>query len=300
MEKMLSIPEIATEMVEKTLMETSDNNSRTLFVVGSKSSGKTSLLYTFLDKNETPRETLVLEYSFGRKSNQKQGIEKTVCHVWEYGGKLNLLKNVLTSIPMHGVHIYCIIIDLSKVKSIWSTLELCLQSYSELEKTPEVIIIGGKYDIFKDYDNEIKKFICTTLRSVSLIYSAHLLFYSSKDPYLVKRGKEILHNMCFGNFSSFKEKNTNFGKPLMVAKGADSWENIGVPKSTIEEVKMRHLSRIPLQPEVTETDVDSGLKLMRSHPETAIDVKVALKYEELRNLTSLDISIDDYLAGIKS
>ncbi|XP_060803914.1 cytoplasmic dynein 2 light intermediate chain 1 [Amyelois transitella] len=295
---MLSIPEIATEMVENTLKESKDNNSRTLFVVGSKGSGKSSLLYSFLDKNDTPRETLVLEYSFGRKSNRKQGIEKTVCHIWEYGGKLNLLKNVLISIPIQSGYIFCIMIDLSKIKSIWSTLELCLQTYSDMEKTSEIIIIGGKYDIFKSYDNEIKKLICTTIRSIALIYNAHVLFYSSKDTYLVKKTKEILHNMAFGS-SSFKEKNTNYIKPLMIANGADSWESIGIPKSTMEQVKMRHLSRIPLQQEVEEVKLEPGLKLPRSHPEPALDAKIASKYEELRHYSSVDISIGDYLAGIK-
>lgn len=116
--------------------------------------GKTTLLYYFLDKNDSPRETLVVEYSFGRKSNQKQGIDKTLCHVWEYGGKLETLNNVLLSTPIRGKYFFCIMVDLSKIKCIWETLETCIQTMNDVystENLPELIIICGKYDIFKNY-----------------------------------------------------------------------------------------------------------------------------------------------------
>lgn len=114
------------------------------------------MLNSFLDKNDTPRETLVMEYSFGRKTNQKQGMEKTICHVWEYGGKLDILKNILPSIPVNGKYYYCVIVDLAKIKSLWNTLESCIQAmvntYAEQKSVlVELIIFGGKYDLFKNY-----------------------------------------------------------------------------------------------------------------------------------------------------
>lgn len=128
--------------------------------------GKTTLLYSFLDKNDSPRETLVLEYSFGRKSNQKQGIEKTICHVWEYGGKLDILKNIMPSIPLHGRYYYCIMLDLSKIKQLWNTLETCLQlewfekteDHSDSSARKDLVIIGGKYDLFQNYGQYVTKY----------------------------------------------------------------------------------------------------------------------------------------------
>lgn len=112
-------------------------------------------MYTFLDKNDLPRETLVVEYSFGRKSNQKQGMEKTLCHIWEYGGKLETLNNVLRATPIRGKFFYCVMVDLCKIKSIWEILETCTQTmkdvYSNAESLPELIIICGKYDLFKNF-----------------------------------------------------------------------------------------------------------------------------------------------------
>lgn len=111
------------------------------------------MLHSFLEKTDKPRETLVLEYSFGRKSSQKQGIEKTICHVWEYGGRLEMLKNVLVSIPVRGKFFYCVMVDLSKIKTIWNTFETCMQAAKEsfTDLSPEVLLIGAKYDVFKNY-----------------------------------------------------------------------------------------------------------------------------------------------------
>ncbi|KOB67113.1 Uncharacterized protein OBRU01_20374 [Operophtera brumata] len=294
---MLSLPEIATKLVDETLSQANEENARTVVLAGSKEVGKSTLLCTFLERTETPRETLVLEYSFGRRSNQKQSIEKTICHIWEYGGKLEALKNVLTSIPVKGNYYFYIMVDLSKIKRVWETIETCIQAmhdtYAESEKKPEVVIVGGKYDIFKNYDSEIKKMLCTTIRSIAMIYKAHVLFYSSKEAGLVRRAKETLQNSAFGNGIVFKEKNSNFTKPLLIPVGSDSWESIGL--------KVRHLSRIPPEPVVPDSTATVGTQLSaRTHPEPTLDKVAALKYEELRRMESLDVSIDEYLLNGKS
>ncbi|CAK1601068.1 unnamed protein product [Parnassius mnemosyne] len=292
---MVTLPEIAEDIVNKTLAHANDDNSRTIFLAGSKSVGKSTLLNSFLEKTETPRETLVLEYSYGRKSSQRQGIEKIICHVWEYGGKLEMMKNVLTSIPVYKKSIFVIMVDLSKIKTIWNTLQICTETvsdYSDRTQFEEIIIIGGKYDLFKNYDSEIKKLVCDTIRSVALIHNAHILFYSSKEPQLVRKAKEILHNAGFGNGVVIKEKNTNNTKPLSIPKGFDSWESIGVPRSTMEQVKMRHVTRIQLEVEIQDKDKN---ELQRTHPEPILDSLAALKYEELRNMELFDPAINDYL-----
>ncbi|XP_028161288.1 cytoplasmic dynein 2 light intermediate chain 1 [Ostrinia furnacalis] len=295
---MLSIPEIAASLVEESLTNISDDNSCSICLVGSSSAGKSTLLNTFLDRNDTPRETLVMEYSFGRKTNQKQGIEKTICHVWEYGGKLETFKNILPSIPVMGKFFYCIMIDLAKIKSLWYTLETCIEamltSYAEQKSAIELLIIGSKYDIFKNYDAEIKKLICTTLRSVALLFKGHIVFYSSKEPNLVRRAKDILHGIGFGNGVPNKDKIFSFTKPLMIPKGTDSWDNVGVTASTLEQVKAQLLSRISFDTELPPLS-EGTVGIQQAHLESSLDAKVAMKFEELRNLDTLDISLGDYL-----
>ena len=42
----------------------------TLLFVGSRNVGKTTLIHRFLERQEPPKPTLALEYTFGRKTNQ--------------------------------------------------------------------------------------------------------------------------------------------------------------------------------------------------------------------------------------
>ena len=43
---------------------------RSLVFLGSKGAGKTSLIHRFLERDEAAKQTLALEYTFGRKTNQ--------------------------------------------------------------------------------------------------------------------------------------------------------------------------------------------------------------------------------------
>lgn len=284
---MVSIPENAVKQIEKTIALKLEDSSNTLFFVGSKYAGKSTLLYSFLEKVDTPRESLVLEYSFGRKARQGQELDKTLCHIWEYGGKLNTLKSTMLTIPIQGKYYVCIMIDLSNLKSIWSTIETSFRTMHEIYSTenfPEVIIIGGKYDIFKNYDGEVKKFICITIRSLAIIHNAHVIFYSSKETQLLRRVKEILYNVGFGSCLVIKDKNTHFTKPLSIPKGKDSWENIGIAPSTLDKVKIRHLSRIASdsEPETNGT-IDNISTPPFVHAEHGLDTLIASKYCEIRN-----------------
>ncbi|RVE42622.1 hypothetical protein evm_012708 [Chilo suppressalis] len=61
-------------------------------------------------------------------------------------------------------------------------------------------------------------------------------------------------------------------------------------------IKIRHVSRIPLESGVAATD--TTLPSHRSHPEPLLDFKVSLHYEELQNSETLDISLNDYLSSL--
>ena len=87
-------------------------------------------------------------------------------------------------------------------------------------------------------DSEIRKHMCTTIRSFALVYNANIFFYSSKEAQLVRRAKDIFHNIGFGGGVALKEKCVNYNKPLLIAKGTDSWDSIGLPACTIEQVQI--------------------------------------------------------------
>ncbi|XP_041987416.1 cytoplasmic dynein 2 light intermediate chain 1-like [Aricia agestis] len=289
----MSILDIATEIYENNISESSKKSSYSVCLVGSKSVGKSTLIHHFLDKHDAVKETLVLEYSYGRKTSPKQGMEKTICHVWEYGGRMDMLSTVLKAIPTGDNFTYCIMIDLSKIKTLWNVMETSIRSMIDNfdAKLPELVIICGKYDLFKNYDSEVKKVVCTTMRSVALLYNAPLMFFSSKEPQLLKKGKDLLYSTGFGTSIPQKEKIVNYSKPLSISKGVDTWEQIGYPPSTLEQIKRRFISSIECQNEV-KPEIKS---LQRTHPEPILDSLAALKYDELRRIETFEPAIEEYL-----
>ena len=54
-----------------------------LLFVGAKNSGKSTLIHSFLSKEEAPKPTSALEYRFARRST---GEDKAVANIWELGG----------------------------------------------------------------------------------------------------------------------------------------------------------------------------------------------------------------------
>lgn len=149
--------------------------------------GKSSIINNFLDREETPKPTLALEYSFGRRSASGQGIRKQVCNVWELGSLSNSHHLIDIPIKSHGLaslHVV-IVLDLSVPERLWADLEGSLNGLQQsvaghatvdviehLKKNirrligddhPDqgtlnvlpfpVLIIGGKYDKFQAFGN---------------------------------------------------------------------------------------------------------------------------------------------------
>lgn len=78
--------------------------------------GKTSIINNFLDRSETIKPTLALEYSFGRRTGGPgQGLQRNVCNVWELGSLSN--SSSLMNVPMksHGLDNFSAVIVLNLV-----------------------------------------------------------------------------------------------------------------------------------------------------------------------------------------
>jgi dynein light intermediate chain 2, cytosolic len=77
---------------------TADSKETFLLFVGSKSSGKSTLINKFLspNKKDKPKPTVAMEYTFGRRSSSGSG--KDIAHIWELGGGKKL--SDLVSVPI--------------------------------------------------------------------------------------------------------------------------------------------------------------------------------------------------------
>ncbi|XP_029305964.1 cytoplasmic dynein 2 light intermediate chain 1 [Cottoperca gobio] len=104
-------------------------SERTVFLMGSKAGGKTSILLRCLDRDEPSKSTLALEYTFGRRA-RGHNTPKDIAHLWELGGGVSLSE--LGQIPITPVSIrslsVILILDLSKPNALWGTMEKLLQA----------------------------------------------------------------------------------------------------------------------------------------------------------------------------
>ncbi|XP_070576564.1 cytoplasmic dynein 2 light intermediate chain 1-like [Ptychodera flava] len=239
----------------------------TIFVIGSKDAGKTSIILRFLDKDEIPKPTTALEYTFGRRA-RGHNIAKDVGHIWELGGGTFLSKLIDVPIKVETIDSISIILvlDLSKPHELWNTMETMLQVARERierviseaaakdsaiqqrlrrrawkqfgENHPDkdmiepfpvpLVIIGSKYDIFQDFDSEKRKVIGRTLRFIAHSHGASLLFCSMKTESLVIKTRQLISHLVFGTAAG-KTISLDANKPIIVPAGNDSLQQIGPP-----------------------------------------------------------------------
>ncbi|XP_049780347.1 cytoplasmic dynein 2 light intermediate chain 1 [Schistocerca cancellata] len=318
-----SLLEIAQRLCKekKQLPAATESKESSLLFMGNKGVGKTSLIYRFLDRNETAKPTLALEYAYGRKSGKS--LVKDVCHIWELGGGTlfsGLLQAPLASCQSHGLKNLTVVLmlDLSLPKQLWLTLETLIQGLlsalrrqtgSHLQELQEeawlrvgkdhqdkeyldpfpvqLVILGGKYDLFQEFDPEKKKIVCRSLRYVAHTLGATLLFYSHRDTGLVKKAKDVLNHHAFGALP-VKGISQDYNNPLLIPAGSDSMEQIGrgfgsFPQkgagSALERWKHSFTTHFPQEAETNAIPDDPAKDLNFREP--LIDSLRAQKDEEL-------------------
>ncbi|XP_018058643.1 PREDICTED: cytoplasmic dynein 2 light intermediate chain 1 [Atta colombica] len=273
---------LAVEEENKRKTDPNETHERSIIILGSKGVGKTTMVYRFLEKDERPKPTIAMDYSFGRKT--VKSLVKNIVHVWEVGYLASSLISVamtgstLTHSPHHTVLL--IMLDLSQPEELWSSFEEALSvirngskmSYDtntiqelrnkraadrkkELERGVDpffmkICIIGGRYDEFKEFDSSKKEFIGKILRAIAHNLDASLYYYSSKDKFLVRRLKDLLSHYGFGS-SFMEDKCIDYEKPLMMPAGMDSFGRIDLqfpqtrPSAILDTIKQIYVSRIP-------------------------------------------------------
>ncbi|XP_057300241.1 cytoplasmic dynein 2 light intermediate chain 1-like isoform X2 [Hydractinia symbiolongicarpus] len=126
-----------------------------LLVCGSKDAGKTSLIQRFLERDETPKPTVGLDFCYGRKSKQNNMSQvKDVAQIWELGGGSSmskLLDVVITPSNIRKLSVV-LVLDLSKPDQLWETQETLLNQIKQRIK--QVITEASKTDT--NIENDLK------------------------------------------------------------------------------------------------------------------------------------------------
>lgn len=138
-----------------------------------------------MDRTDTLKPTLALEYSFGRRNAGPQGIQKQICNVWELGSLSNSASLMSVPVKSHGFDHFAavVMLNLQNPDRLWGDLEAVLnglkqtlvpytntEAYAKWQKTAEkrvgidhpdlktldlfpfpIVIIGGYYDKFQDF-----------------------------------------------------------------------------------------------------------------------------------------------------
>ncbi|KAI8486671.1 Cytoplasmic dynein 2 light intermediate chain 1 [Branchiostoma belcheri] len=272
--KLDSIWDLAIEVVQQQEKDGKDGQQEnrpaeesSVLLMGSKTSGKTSIILRFLDRDEAAKPTTALEFTFGRRA--RNNLAKDVVNIWELGGGTFLSRLVDTAINVNSVRQLGImlVLDLSRPEDLWVTMETLLKqaraaadrSISELDKLQPGVkqalrkkawekydehpdkdmvdpfpiplaIVGGKYDVFQDFDSEKRKIICKTLRFVAHNYGASLLFFSLRMKQLIDRGRVMFNHLSFGAAPpQLKAMQLEHNKPIYIPAAADGFQQIGPP-----------------------------------------------------------------------
>jgi len=108
-----------------------------------------------------------------------------------------------------------------------------------------LLIVGSQWDRFQE--NPMVQLVAKTMRYISHLYGAHLLWTTSKDERELKKWTQLLSHMVFQSPLTEKTQksfNRNYvDGPLFVYAGRDSFDSIGPPdelRSNPEDWKPSH------------------------------------------------------------
>lgn len=94
-----------------------------------------------------------------------------------------------------------------------------------------VLVVGNKYDTFRDEDPVKRKGVLQAVRYLAHLYGASVLFTSMKDKALVSQFRSVMKAFAFRCMPKGASKEVDPAKPLFVPAGADLFEDIGMPKT---------------------------------------------------------------------
>ncbi|KAL9925807.1 cytoplasmic dynein 2 light intermediate chain 1 [Glossina fuscipes] len=283
-----TIQDVAFKLVEKQLgqlQQQRESKGRSILLLGSGGVGKSTIINKFLDRDENPRPTLALQFSYGRRSRSSEYGQKQVLNIWEVGSLRNTEQLVEVTLKGQNLSTFAVIImiDLSQPHCMFADIEKAyghlrdilskLSANSEklitkkttamtVEKIPfPVVIVGGKYDLYMNFEPEIKKQVCRCLRSTAHLIGAALFFYSSTTQKFVKTLRDTIIYLGFGSTSRpFRLQTTDYNDALSIWFGTDSWEDInrGEVLENLQQINENFSSKVPQHPSLNDDSMSSA------------------------------------------
>ncbi|XP_030166366.1 cytoplasmic dynein 2 light intermediate chain 1 isoform X1 [Lynx canadensis] len=201
---------------------------KSVFFIGSKNGGKTTIILRCLDRDEPPKPTLALEYTYGRRT-KGHNIPKDIAHFWELGGGTSLLDLISIPITSDTLRTFSIVLvlDLSKPNDLWPTMENLLQAMkSHVDK---MIMKLGKTN--SKAASEMRQRIWSNMQKDHP--------FTSKSEALLLKIRGVINQLAFGIDRS-KSICVDQNKPLFITAGLDSLSQIGSPPVPDNDIGKLH------------------------------------------------------------
>ncbi|KAJ3015887.1 UNVERIFIED_CONTAM: Cytoplasmic dynein 2 light intermediate chain 1 [Siphonaria sp. JEL0065] len=238
-------------------------------VVGNKSAGKSSLIHRLQNKDDIPTPTTALEYRFARSTRGTIKDVAHIWEL-AGGTHLTDLIDIPVSESNIHLTTFVIVIDLSVPEDALPVLEHFLDKIQTRSKRvldgleargskrpkglrafavkkygnehPDIqnqsmyicpipiVIVGSKYDLFRDLEPEKRKLFCKTLRFLAHTNGATLIFANLKDESSCAKVRRVLNHHAFRS-NPLQELSQDYNKPLIITPGQDAFSQIGLPPS---------------------------------------------------------------------
>ncbi|KAF4016262.1 hypothetical protein G4228_008103, partial [Cervus hanglu yarkandensis] len=230
---------------------------KSVFFIGSKNGGKTTIILRCLDRDEPPKPTLALEYTYGRRA-KGHNTPKDIAHFWELGGGTSLLDLISIPITSDTLRTFSIVLvlDLSKPNDLWPTMENLLQA-TKLNVDKVIMKLGKKNskaasemrqkmwsNMQKDHPD--RELIDPFPIPLVIIGSKYDIFqFTSKSEALLLKIRGVINQLAFGIDKS-KSICVDQNKPLFITAGLDSLSQIGSPPLPDNDIGKLH-ARSPME-----------------------------------------------------
>nr|CAH0103597.1 unnamed protein product [Daphnia galeata] len=221
---------------------------QTLFLVGTPKSGKTTLIHAFLDKDDEPKASLPVEYTYIRRTNKH--MVKDICYIWEVDiSNITFVSQLTKSEGLEKISLL-LVIDLLHVQDLWNACETVESFKKNMEAETKTVvsfgIIGMKYDLFEDLTTEKKLILCRITKHYATILDGHLIFCTKKDRTTLKVAKDLFSHLAFTTKFRFETQNEipnskishqlrfDLSSPVIIPRGGENKSEINYLHQTFE------------------------------------------------------------------
>lgn len=211
---------------------TNETQDLTILVVGSKGSGKSTVINRVLGSSTKTKPTTALEYSFGKRDDRNT---TQIAHFWELaqGAELSQLSDVVVTPENVHTVVAVVVVDCHDVSSMFESStywlkridrraqEIFQKMKAKGSQTPDkmlsrgqravgedhpdisrmrlsgipTVVVCNRLDIFKG-DSTRLKLMAKTMRHVAHLFGAHLVF-TSEQPADVSKLRAVMNHLVF-------------------------------------------------------------------------------------------------------